>query len=255
MIRISIVTVCYNAEKTIENTIESIINQTYKNIEYIIIDGKSTDNTNLIIENNLSKLNLLNKFVYISESDNGIYDAMNKAIKLATGEWLIFINSDDSFYSNHIIDDIFSNCNDILDNDIIYGDTNLVSRYTGSKVEKSYILSKIYDQMPFCHQSVFVKRNILEDNLFDIKYKICADYKFFLLMYMQNRKFYNTNKVISNFSIDGVSGSAKLQTRLETMKILLDLKPHNKNWIKFYFDYIKLRFIFHIKNKKFRRKK
>ena len=97
-LRISVITVCLNASKTIEQTILSIINQTYDNIEYIIIDGVSTDGTLDIIKKYESKISLCQ-----SEPDNGIYDAMNKGLKLATGDFLIFMGADDVFYNENVI--------------------------------------------------------------------------------------------------------------------------------------------------------
>jgi glycosyltransferase involved in cell wall biosynthesis len=102
--KFSIITVCKDSEKTIENTILSVINQTYKNFEYIIIDGLSTDNTLNIIEKYRDKISQV-----ISEPDNGLYDAMNKGIKLATGDYLFFLNSDDQFLHDNILE-LVANC-------------------------------------------------------------------------------------------------------------------------------------------------
>ena len=113
---ISVVTVSYNAVSVIEQTIFSVINQTYPNVEYIIIDGGSTDGTVDIIKKYADKITY-----WVSEPDKGIYDAMNKGIELATGEWINFMNAGDSFYSFSILELIFGQT--IFSNDIIYGDT------------------------------------------------------------------------------------------------------------------------------------
>lgn len=124
--KISIITVCYNAGSDLEKTIESVILQNYDNLEYIVIDGGSTDDTEKIINkyrNHIDKC--------VSESDNGIYDAMNKGIKIATGEWLNFMNAGDIFYNNHVLSDIFSQ--PIPDEkDFLYSD---VYRENGGKLE------------------------------------------------------------------------------------------------------------------------
>lgn len=97
--RVSVITVCYNAVSAIQRTILSVLSQTYENIEYIIIDGKSTDGTLAIIKKYESRIAF-----WLSEPDNGIYDAMNKAIDKATGEWVLFMNADDEFVDNKVVE-------------------------------------------------------------------------------------------------------------------------------------------------------
>ena len=196
---ISIITVSYNAATTIEQTILSVINQTYPNIEYIIIDGGSTDGTIDIIKKYVDKISY-----WISEPDKGIYDAMNKGIKIASGEWINFMNCGDSFYSNTVIKEVFSKAN--LNSDIIYGNTNLlyfVGNYIkfGDKVtDKNY--------MPFCHQSSFARTMLMKEYNFDIQYKICSDKNFFHLMYKANKTFEYVNITISNFDANyGISST------------------------------------------------
>ena len=103
--KISIITPTYNSEKSIESCILSVANQTYKNIEHLIIDGQSSDNTLGIVKNYAERFSHLR---VISERDNGIYDAMNKGIDLAQGEWIYFLGSDDIFYDEHVLEDLFS---------------------------------------------------------------------------------------------------------------------------------------------------
>src|SRR5438105_14705 len=121
--RISIITVVYNNVANIEVTILSILNQTYKNIEYIVIDGGSTDGTLDVIKKYKDKISF-----WVSEKDNGIYDAMNKGIKVATGEWINFINSGDSYFDNDVLEKImeaeYFNATSI---DVIYGNTQIIT--------------------------------------------------------------------------------------------------------------------------------
>ena len=164
---ISVITVTFNAALSIEQTILSVINQTYSNIEYIIIDGGSTDGTIDIIKKYSNRISY-----WISEPDKGIYDAMNKGIKVATGEWINFMNVGDAFYDNSVIENIFYNKTyDKID--IIYGNTNLVYSFGSHVLEGGEISANKY--MPFCHQSSFSKIEPMKKYGFDIKFKICAD--------------------------------------------------------------------------------
>jgi len=166
--KITVVTVCYNAASIIEETILSVINQSYKNIEYIIIDGKSTDGTLDIINQYKASISSL-----ISEPDKGIYDAMNKGLHLATGEWISFINTGDKFYNNNVLSDIFCHPKDQLN--IIYGDTEFI-RENGRKIEKSFEPKWLEKNMPTCHQSFFVRTTLAKKIGFDTRYKYASDY-------------------------------------------------------------------------------
>ena len=180
--KISIVTVCYNSEKHISCAIDSVINQSYKNIEYIIIDGASKDNTVNIIK---SYGNKITKF--ISEPDNGIYDAMNKGIKMATGDVVAVLNSDDFYESNEVVQNIvnaFSEPNI----DGIYGDLLVVFRDNTNKIKRRYEASKFstnslkYGIMPG-HATIFLKRHLFETyGLYNTSYKIAGDFELLLRM-------------------------------------------------------------------------
>ncbi|HRP58868.1 MAG TPA: glycosyltransferase family 2 protein, partial [Vicingus sp.] len=136
--KVSIITVCYNSEKTIEDTIKSVANQSYPNIEYIVIDGGSTDNTLAIIDKYKDKISTV-----ISEKDHGIYDAINKGIKLATGDIIANLNSDDFYIDSDVITDVVATFEnektDTLYADLYYVDavdTNKIIRYWKSKQYK-----------------------------------------------------------------------------------------------------------------------
>jgi len=188
---ITIITVVRNGEATIEETILSIINQTHQNVEYIIIDGKSTDKTLEIIKKYEDRIDY-----WMSEPDNGIYDAMNKGIILANGEWINFMNSGDSFYTNHIVEDIFLNI--AFDADVIYGNTcKIYPNY--SRVDKPPSLEFMRKSMPFCHQSSFAKTKLMRQYKFDLKYRYVADNKFFYILYQNKSKFVYVDKIIANY--------------------------------------------------------
>ena len=194
---ITIITVCYNAISSIEKTIISVINQTYPNIEYIIIDGGSTDGCIDVIKKYEDKITY-----WISEPDKGIYDAMNKGIKLAKGEWINFMNCGDTFYNNTTIEELFQKAN--FDSDIIYGNTNLLL-ITGEYIQRGEVVSD-NEYMPFCHQASFSRNSLMKKYGFDTKYKICADRNFFYTAYKNNAKFEYIDVTISNYEAEeGIS--------------------------------------------------
>ena len=175
--KISVITVCYNAASSIEDTIKSVINQTYQHVEYIIIDGASTDGT----------LNIIKKYsdnisYWQSEPDSGIFDAMNKGLHKATGEWVVFMNAGDCFYSH----DTISKVNHELSDDLImlYGDTQYI-RKTGTAIEKAMEPDFIRKNMPTCHQSFFIKSTIAKEIGFDTRYQYAADYNMVYHIYIK----------------------------------------------------------------------
>lgn len=203
---ISIVTVTYNCQSLIEETLINIISQTYANIELIIIDGASTDDTMNIINRYADHINTC-----ISEKDMGIYDAMNKGVSKASGEWIIFINAGDMFYKNSTLSDIFSDKNQTAD--IIYGRTEVVHPYF-SIIKSTEKLDKRWLKMKFCHQSVLVKLDLVKNFKFNIENKISADLEFFYRCYINKKSFFATDSIISKV----VSGGFSELTPLETIK-------------------------------------
>ncbi len=202
---VSIVTIVYNDIGSIERTILSVLEQTYQHIEYIIIDGGSKDGTVDIIKK-------YDQYIYywVSEPDNGIYDAMNKGIDKAAGDWIIFINSGDQICENSL-SEIFSINHT---SDVIYGDcinhfewVNII--YAPKELE--YITT----DMPFNHPATITKTAIAKKTKFDCKYKIAADYDFFYKLYNQGYKFEYFPISVSTFDMtdNGVS-----KTNIELLK-------------------------------------
>lgn len=195
---ITVVTVVFNDVQHIEETILSVVNQTYPNIEYIIIDGGSTDGTVDIIKKYEERI-----AYWVSEPDKGIYDAMNKGIQKATGEWINFMNAGDVFALNNTISSLFIGMD--YQCDVLYGDTVHIltsGRYL-HRAEPIYILEH---RMPFCHQSCFVKANLLKNIGFNCKYRIAADYDLFYRLYKQGYVFQQVSNTIAVFeSIEGLS--------------------------------------------------
>lgn len=219
MDKITIVTVSYNAEAYIEKTMRSVCEQNYKNIEYIIMDGKSKDRTLSIANKIYEEYKNEMKIYIISEEDDGIYDAMNKGVKIASGRWILFLNTGDYFYNKNIISDIFFEKYD--DETMgIYGDT---IRYLGDlkkNIEgKPLTCIKKDLPLPFCHQSVFVKTEIMKKILFDTNYKLAADYDFFVKCYLNGYKFKYVPKVISCYAMGGISEKNTIEHLSEKIKI------------------------------------
>jgi glycosyltransferase involved in cell wall biosynthesis len=210
--KVSIIVVSLNTKFFFLKTIKSIIGQSYKNKEIIVVDGKSTDGTTEIITNmkkNFSRI--------ILEKDKGIYDAMNKGSHLATGEWIMFLNSGDTFYNNQVLANIFKKS--FGNKDIIYGDT-LVKQKNIKYLVPSSIFLKTTSIMPFCHQSAIVKTDIVKRNKFSLKYKYSSDFDFFLSCLAQNKKFYNINLIIATVLAQGLSDNNRQKVYSENINIL-----------------------------------
>lgn len=215
-VKISVITVCYNAEKTIARAMDSVIRQDYGNIEYIIVDGKSTDDTLSIISDNIDNVDCL-----ISESDQGIYDAMNKGIKRATGDWIAFLNSDD-IYLDNAISQIAVECENVSNEvGIIAAQINFVEDDFIVGRSKYDSFEKIWMGMPVAHPASFVRKEVFEKvGLFDTTYEIAGDYDFFFRCYINKIKCKFVNFITTNFSIFGVSGRERERLYQEDKLIL-----------------------------------
>ena len=204
---ISIITVCLNSEKYLEKTIKSVINQTYDNIDYIIIDGGSTDTTLEIIQKYKNKIDC-----WISEDDKGIYDGMNKGIDLAKGEWVIFINAGDKFYKNNIVEKIFLGKN--YDVDFIYGDCKIVYNPKFSRIQQAGEIKNLWKGMVFSHQSLFTRCEVFKKYKFNISNKIGADFEFIYNCYINKYKFYNLHFPVALSLAGGLSDRERLRSIL-----------------------------------------
>lgn len=238
----SIVTVCYNAKAVIEKTILSVINQTYTNFEYIIVDGGSSDGTLGVInkyKNNIS--------VLISEPDNGVYDAMNKGIMRANGQWINFMNAGDTFASSQVLFELSKIDKDLLnDYDVIFGDCivciSLGEKY--SPVTKPFWKdNSIIPNKGFSHQSVFVKTDIAKSMPFNIKYKICADFGMMFRLYNQGHKFLYKNFAISKYEVE--NGLSKRNALLVIKENALIVGAYGKFSFKCYYAYMYVKNKFH----------
>ncbi|WP_217512879.1 glycosyltransferase family 2 protein [Vibrio metschnikovii] len=205
---ITIVTVVYNGEAFLEDTILSVINQTYDNIEYIIIDGGSTDRTIDIIRKYEHAIDY-----WVSEKDQGIYDAMNKGITLATGDWINFMNGGDAFYNNTTLDHVFKK-NDLSVFDIIYGNHQVVYPSGRKRLAKAGQLKNIWKGSQFCHQATFVKCKYHKKNKFNISTKIVADFEFFYSAWKADKNFIFIDVIVARFEAGGLSDVKRIDSIL-----------------------------------------
>lgn len=200
---ISVVTVSYNAATTIEQTILSVLNQTYDNVEYIIIDGGSTDGTVDIIKKYADKI-----AYWVSEPDNGIYDAMNKGVLASTGEWLIFMNAGDTFFNENVLEKMVKHLNDkfrILRGNIIriY---NLIGVKSCGVTSQQPDLIDMFDNT-FHHQACLIQRSLFIDfGLYSTDFRLVSDWKFFfdctILHHVPSRY---VDVTVAKFQMDGAS--------------------------------------------------
>lgn len=204
-IKVTIITVCYNSELTIKRTIKSVLNQTYKNIEYIIVDGKSQDNTLHIVKKYEPLFG--GRMKIISETDSGIYDAMNKGIRRATGKLIGIINSDD-FYENDAVEKIvkhYTNENYL----ILYGMVRVIEDEKESAIH--FFSHDFLRKRMIAHPACFITKAIYSEiQLYDTKYVSAADFDFMLKLYGNNLvKFRPVYEVIANHRPDGISNTVK----------------------------------------------
>ena len=215
--RISIITVCYNSAKTIEKTIQSVLDQDYPNLEYIIIDGGSTDGTIDVINKYQKKISK-----YISEPDNGISDAFNKGLHLATGEIIGILNSDD-WYEPDTLKTVSLELLNNTSYDYLVGSLRYWDKTGGSYIinpDKKYY-KKIKYMMPRLNHpaSFFRKRVYTEIGLFNLNYLYAMDYDLFLRSFLAKKKPLFMNQVISNIALGGASDVHAIAAYWETFKI------------------------------------
>lgn len=220
--KVSVITVCYNAADTLERTILSVINQKYDNLEYIIIDGNSQDETLSIIHKYAHRISK-----WKSEPDKGIYDAMNKGVFSATGEWIIFRNSGDVFFNEHSIEIVFEKYID-------GGEDFIVCKCRCEKLGLYYEATpnlgtfSIYEGMPFSHPSTFIRRSTQLKYPFNISYRNSADYCFFLDALLHGATYKYLNETIAIMDCEtGTSVDNSVRSLTEDLVILMEFNsPH-----------------------------
>ncbi|MBD2676755.1 MULTISPECIES: glycosyltransferase family 2 protein [Nostoc] len=197
--KISVITVSFNRLEGLRETFSSIISQTYKNVEYIIIDGGSQDGTVDFLNKNSANISY-----WVSEKDAGIYDAMNKGALAATGDWIIFMNCGDKFFAEDTLAKVAEYLNNSVD--VVYGRTEYVvnDKYGYHTYQRQpYDLSIIWREIPSCHQSIFVKRELQVKYPFDTLLTWCADHDLVAKIYVAGYRFQEVPVVISRFDVSG----------------------------------------------------
>lgn len=233
MPKISVITVTFNSKACLVETINSTLEQTYGNIEYIIVDGASTDGTDSVIkqfQNDIDKI--------ISEPDLGIYDAMNKGFSSASGDYVLFMNAGDIFENRNIINQIFQQQNHCANGDLIVGFSRMVS--TSGNQQEIWPRKSMDRYLHFPHQATFISKRIYSKYLYDQKFQISGDREYFArINNKENLNIKLIDNIVSRNVLGGVSnnGSRELTKSIEDLMVIntynnLSLRGFTKTMVK-----------------------
>ena len=206
--KISVITVCYNSESTIRDTIESVLSQNYTDIEYIIVDGASSDGTMAVVEEYNDRIAIV-----VSESDKGIYDAMNKGIKLATGDVVGILNSDDFFSENTVIEAVAGTFANDPETDGIYGDLVYVQKDNIDKKVRDYSSRffskwKIRFGLMLPHPTLYLRRDVFSNfGFYKLDYRVAADFEFITRLVVGGVSLKRLPKVMVKMREGGISST------------------------------------------------
>lgn len=224
-VKVSVITVCWNCVNEIEKTIQSVISQTYSNVEYVVVDGASKDGTLDIINQYRDKISIL-----ISEPDKGIYNAMNKGVKVATGQWCIFMNAGDVFASDEVISYMFHEHSPKSTTKVYYGNTTFVNE---QQEKCSRYAQPVYPTIlrcqPYCHQSAFFNIESKFSPFFDEKYRIISDYSTSLRYFEEfgASSFEYIDVLVSEFAAFGGASTLESNNQKKSLEFL-DVWKHHK---------------------------
>jgi glycosyltransferase len=238
-LKVSIITVCYNAEPSIAKTIQSVLLQSYPNIEYIVIDGQSTDGTFAIIQQYKHKITKI-----VSEQDEGVYDAMNNGIQCAKGDIIYFLNADDVFCDKLAVSDIVKIFGEDSSAGIVYGNAKVINipqniKFNpqvgfNSEIKTKNDLWKI----GICHQRVFAKRDIFNKiGLFSLKYKIFADRVWLIQAYKNDVKFQHVKRDVVIWNYQGMSYKNRTSALLYEKPVMI-FKNYSFSDFCYYLTYL-----------------
>ncbi len=203
--KFSVITVCYNAQATIEDTIQSVIAQTYHHVEYIIVDGASKDRTLSIINRYRDRIATV-----VSEPDKGLYDAMNKGLRLATGDYVCFLNAGDSFHEDDTLQQMVHTLRELTElPDVLYGETELVDaeghfvRMRRLQAPEHLTWHSFRHGMLVCHQAFFAKRTLAEP--YDLSYRFSADFDWCIRIMKKSKVLHNTHLTLIDYLEEGMT--------------------------------------------------
>jgi glycosyltransferase involved in cell wall biosynthesis len=248
--KISIITITYNAEKHLERTLKSVILQTYAHKEYIVIDGNSTDSTLAIIKRNAHYIDY-----WISEPDKGLYDAMNKGLAQATGDYVIFMNAGDTFFEDTTLEKVFASDTDA---DVYYGDAMIVeesslkplglrSQITPHKLPQNLSWRDLRKGLVVCHQAFIAKRSLCPP--YDLAYTLSADIDWVIRVLQKATNVVNTQEIIATYLLGGLTTQKRkisLQERYRILQKHFGFLPNLFNHIQIAFRGL----LFALRNKK-----
>lgn len=218
----TIVTVSYNCIPLIEKTIQSVLEQDFPEKEYIIIDGGSTDGTVDIIRKYKDRLSF-----WCSEPDGGIYQGMNKGIRHAQGEWIIFMNAGDTFTQKNILTQVSQFASDRT-YDILYGDIFTVRQ--GCRLLKKALEPCNKQRMYFCHQAAFVRTALMKEIPFDTRFRMSADFHFFKKCYLTGKKFLHIPVAVADYDHTGVSNTNRIKGLQDNIRVIRELDKGKEKW-------------------------
>ncbi|MBS1528006.1 MAG: glycosyltransferase [Bacteroidetes bacterium] len=213
--KLSVITVVYNDVSHIERTMRSVLGQTYPHIEYIVIDGLSTDGTLDIVSKYKDKVRL------ISEEDNGIYDAMNKGLKLVSGDYVLFMNSGDELYEPDTVSKVFASADDA---DIYYGETEMIDAKGRSLGQRRHQAPENFTWRDFkygmsvSHQAIYIKRSLIEP--FNSRYQLSADIDWILTAARKAKNIVNVRQYVAKYMVGGMSKKKHRQSLAERFAIM-----------------------------------
>ena len=245
--KVSIITVTYNAGEVLQDTFNSIREQLFRDVEYIVVDGKSTDNTLDLIHSNLDIISS-----WVSESDQGLYDAMNKGMERAAGDYLLFLNAGDSLYDSSVLMNIFSSGAPF--SDVYYGETMIIDK-SGKELglrrlqaPENLHWKKLINGMLVCHQSFLVKKSLAPS--YNMDYQLAADYDWMIRCLMEAKTITNTHLIVSKFLEGGLNKQYLPRGLYERFQIMI----RYYNFFKVLFVHTRNAWqlaIFYLKNKRF----